>query len=272
MPKTSLLGAANMAMDAPPPQEVIETPVLTTAVPATSGNAMDRFLGLGAGGLEVDERILDGTFVHYAEPKSSALWTKIAISGTPAEGEPYLFLPEPERPIRLDPFRFCPIAAKQYWGDISQSGELLAASPCSVPNSNLRERVECVVLVLSDKFVTPANMTLTSVKAAVIHRAQAATKAAKEASWGDISEAHKASLEIPDPRFRFFVTSRTRKFISKSNGFPYFGADGAVSPMDPLTYRKVAEFFADEENAALLNGIGDVYSRRVQAIVAKFPK
>lgn len=182
------------------------------------------------------------------------------------DGDPVLILPEPEKPRKLNPLRFYLLNAFQHFSKVDNTGRIeysvLNADDAKASPDKLAEHVETVILVVEPDGITPARCTFKTTKVNAAHTALAAVKQAASAEWGGLSADHKATLAIPDPRFRFTTTVNLRRGTGRSSGYAYVAASGAIQPCTAGDARLVAEFSADPAQMKLLNAVIAAWQER----------
>lgn len=220
----------------------------------------------------VDNGPATAPFVVFLSPKSENLWPRasIAIPGV-KEAEPILFPAEPRVPIRLAPFQFFLIRAEKYFGVYNDSGHLVKASPTDPKQAGWTETYETALLVVVGDELIPARCTFKGAKCKAIKLAVDAAHLAGKPDWPKLSAAHAATIDIPDPRFRFTTMVRVTKETVKSGpraGSSYYLASGSVLPI-AAEGRKLLLKFPTGDWAACAGAVNEAFDKRMLDVKEK---
>jgi hypothetical protein len=212
-------------------------------------------------------------YVVFAHPMSRVLWPKLsqAIAGLD-EGDTVLVLPEPQRPVKLSPMRFMLLAAFQYWGRVTDTGELTAArtEPPTEDKREWKEQIESVLLVFAENRIIPAGMLWKTTKCGGVHRAIDALKlAANLEEWGKQSADHKLTLAVPVVWGRFVAqTKLAGAKTAKGSGYTYRPATSLIFPTTAAEMKLLSDSFADDGFSAAMNAVQKRYEFRVSEVTS----
>lgn len=212
-------------------------------------------------------------FCSTKSPKFAQWYSKIPDL---QDGDPVLF----ERDVltALRPFRFFLIEALQWWGVITESGEIIRSTfsaDIAKADKSLRECGESVILACLPDRVQVARCTFKGPKCKALKTAMNGHMEASSAEWGSKSQEHKASLGSPDPRFRYttIVSLRTRTSRSeKGAGYNYVEASGTINPISVPQMTHITDFFGKPENHTLCAEVMQQYRNRIKVIEGKLIK
>jgi hypothetical protein len=201
-------------------------------------------------------------YVFFASSKSPQ-WAALKASIPDVnEMDAVLSLPEPEEPVVLRPFRCFLLAAKQFWGEFNESGELLSAS--MEKDESFVETIETVLLVQVGQRLIPARCTFRRGMCPAIHTLTRAVKLASSPEWGEKSPEHAATLSIGSSNLRFVATIRSHKRTSKTSGRAYNFAEASIKPTSAADGQMLSR--CNEEHAALVVAVGESFQRRVAEV------
>lgn len=223
--------------------------------------------------IEVAAPIFQGTpYVSFVSSRGSGYVRLSSILPDLEEGSPVLILPQPEKPVLLDPFRYYLVASKYHYSEVDNRGEIVRSTfdrDKAKGDRQLLEHVEAIILVVLSDRIVPATCTFKTTKLSGIQPAIEAFTTASTPEWGALSAEHKASLIVPDPRFRFVTTVRMRPGTSRSTGNNYIAAQGIVRPTGAADWKAIADWLKDQANRERVTAVKARFSRRLQEVASR---
>jgi hypothetical protein len=207
-------------------------------------------------------------FVTFATPKSQ-LWPKLTAS-LPGlqDGDPVLVRPDPETPVRLVPFRFHVVAAKQFFANTADDGSLVKTY-AEKPDGKSDEYIETALLVYTDAGIVAARCTWKNTKCPAAHEACKALNLAASPDWSKQSADHAASMRAPKPFMRFTCISTPQVRSSRATGRRYVTTRGQIVPTTIADVDKLSAYFREESNAQKLRDVADHLTRRMEEVARK---
>lgn len=209
-------------------------------------------------------------YATFCSTKSKS-WGRLAIALPGLEdSDAVLVMPEPDMPIKLAPFRFSLVTARQFFAVMDQEGQI---ESCCLNKQlpGMKEFIESILVVLTpDGKSVAARMTWKTTKCAAAHKAIAALKMCETPKWGTLSEAHKQSLSAPHAWMRYTATSKlgpTR--TSKSGpgaGYTYRAADAVILPTGPTEWMALSHVLTDKDAREVFAKVGEAYERRMREL------
>lgn len=193
------------------------------------------------------------------------------------DGDPVLF--DGDTLTRLTPFRFFLLTALQWWGDVTETGEILEATldpeKAKTDKNVFKEHGDAVVLVVFPDRLTAARASFHTAKCPALKAAIKGNEDAQSSDWGSRSAEHQMSLASPDPRFRYTTVVSLRPRTSKTGkgaGKPYVQASGVAQPITTPEMLLVTNFFKDPENGKKCGVLNAKHLERVALIRSKCGK
>lgn len=190
-----------------------------------------------------------------------------AIPGL-SPGMPYLGLAE-KGYTRLKELKFHLLDRAIHWVARDSANNPVKASKTDPGNfqSPLRENIEALVLVYTDdNKVVPAVATFNSAKSHVGRTANDGITKTQQPEWFAQSPDHKATAQIPDPRFRFTVNVRSWVAPAKGSGFPTVNARGTIKPVTPGEASLLDAAAKDPEFNEQLETVRKAFTARVELL------
>lgn len=210
-------------------------------------------------------------FVHIAQPKSLDFWGKL-VQRFPGvkEGNAFLFMPGGDRIIKLDPFRFSLVLAKQFYVRTSPNGRDVVEIKLRDPGRPFKERIVTVLAVFTpDGECVPAVCEFRSTKCNCVHTAHNALKEADGPDWAKISPEHALTLQCPKPFMRFFVEATPSPRPPRGDGMPFVLLTGHAKPTGAVEWDAFAKLVTDPRSIERLNTVNNEYDRKVSEYEAK---
>ncbi len=207
-------------------------------------------------------------YVSFVSLKGSAYGKLAPFFPDMQEGDPILILPDPARPVKLDPLRFYLVHAKTHYSEVDQNGQIIRSTfniDEARADRSLKEHVEGVVLVCLDTGLVPARVTFKSTKVKAAWTAINTHEAAKDTeAWGKLSPEHAATLVCPDPRFRYTTTVKmSYGNVSRSSGFKFTLATGFAKPSTVADWQAITKAFSDEAFCKLCDAVVGGWKSRI---------
>jgi hypothetical protein len=205
-------------------------------------------------------------YLVFLHPKQSTYARTLSKFPSASEGEPFVIVPEPDDPVKLDPFKFYLLHAKGYFAQFDNSGYPVAVTESeeeAKQDRKWKDVVESVILceVNGGLIATRATFKTTKVKPARL--AMDAYKLASTPQWAEKSAEHKASLMIPAPQLRFYTVVKVKpQQTSRSSGNLYQPADGIVRPSGVADWKLLGEWFTAPLNRAKLEACKQSFTNR----------
>lgn len=173
--------------------------------------------------------------------------------------------PAPEPPIKIDPFKFCFIAGKQFWCRIDNEGQLLEVKADRQPFPYV-ESIESVLLLFANDTIYPAKFTWRSTKCQAAQLCHRTLQEAATDEWAKKGAEYQKSLQAPKPYLRFTATVTCRPKTSRSSGYKYYAASASIAPTGPNEWATLGQFLHDEENMSGFMKVVDSYRMRVAEV------
>ena len=228
-----------------------------------------------AGAIELVQR--GGTpFVHICQPKSSDFYSKI-LSKYPGsvEGEAFLFMSYNGDLIKLNPFKFAPLNAKQFWVCTAQNGDVLQCSDTQQEYTKTEhwgdDIISAILVYLPDRII-PAMCEWRTTKCSGFGQAVEALKEASTPEWLKKSPEHAHTAVCNQPWMRFTATTIVRSKPSKKEetaGSLYHYLVANIQPTGSVEWELLQKALVD--NPAFhedLNDVAEQYTKDVARYMA----
>jgi hypothetical protein len=225
-----------------------------------------------APGVDVDTSRVGGTpFATFISAKSPRFPELAAAIPGLKEPQVVLIRPQPQRPIRLDPFKVHLITARQFWVESEEDHSLIRVqyNRPEKYSAELKETIEAVVLAYAGNKVFPARVTFKTTKCVGAAVAAKTLKLAASASWADEGPEYAATLQLPMPWARFTATFTCTQQTARFSGRKYWLSNATITPTSESDAATVAAAFKDEEVQATYNAVLASFNRRVAELDAK---
>ena len=239
---------------------------------APETNALVEIGGLGDLAPSIGPAYSVSPYVTFVSLKSP-LFAKVAGAFPNLnEGEPVLF--EGEQMTKLDDMTFYLIKASAHWSVCDPNGEIIKSyldkDEGAKRRKETREHVETVLLVQVKDRLVPARCTFKTTKTRAAFTAWQTKDTAKSEIWASLSPEHKATLVVPDPRFRYKTTVKLQfGIISKSSGMKMTLAAGIVKPTTVADWGMLSKWLKDEATMKSLELCMVQFGERLDMITAK---
>lgn len=221
-----------------------------------------------------DELYQRSPYVLFVHPRGANFAELKQSIPSLAEGDAVL-IRSGVAPVKLSdlPFKFLLVRADRYFAQVDATGAIIRVTR-DVENArkdkfSWKDHYETVLFVVLPDGLVPARCTFKTTKT---NAAAAALKALVEAQtpeWADRSAAHKATLAIPEPRFRFTTTVTLRRSTGLTSGVPYTAANAIVQPLSGAEWAQLATALADDNFKATCVQINEEFERRLEYVNAK---
>lgn len=212
-------------------------------------------------------------YVAFASSKSDSFAKYMLTNRDLQDGDPVLVRPEPLLPLKLSPFRFYLLKAVQFWAQVDGSGQIVKTTSdkdATVGDRSWVEHIETLVLVVLPDALVPARVRFKSTKTNAIHTAIDARRLAdNDEEWGNLSPDHKASLVAKDSWARFTCIVRMKPGVSKSSGFKYVAAYGAIQPTVNADWQQIVKAAMEPEFNRLLEATDSAFDSLLAEMLKK---
>lgn len=208
-------------------------------------------------------------YIAFAHSKKTDELKKImGVTKTPPTEHDTFFINN-DIVIPMPTFKVSLLCCKQYWVLNDTQGKAVKTFETEMPKP-YKEHIEAVVLVYVEDTVVPANIQFRSTKCPAGLTLSKALEKAGTPAWADESPAHKETLALQQPWWRFFgVCQVGAPRNPRGGGNPYRPCQAVISPTGPTEWRALQKFNSDPKAAEkAFNLVGETYAARL-AEVAK---
>jgi len=210
------------------------------------------------------------TYVTFASPRKTDQWLKFqTLFPGIQDGAQILVRPEPRPSIKLDPFRFHLIAARQFYAEVADDGVMLRVTwdrPTGQAAAIMKEHIDTMLLVYTKDGLVPATCRFKTTKCGAVHKASDTLKLAMTPAWASLGEAYAKSLAAPEPWARFTATVTVQARTARMSGRKYIGANSTITPTAEAEWEAIAAFLNAPENVQALADVQDSFAIRLQEL------
>jgi hypothetical protein len=207
-------------------------------------------------------------YITFAHHKRADEYKRIVDKfGIPEEHT--MFLIEPDAITKLDIAKVSLLHYMQLWTMNDAKGEITSTSFKELPFP-WKEVVEAVVLVYLEDRVVPANIQFRTTKCPAMVTLSKALVECMTPGWAELSPAHKETLAIQTPAFRFYgEVSIGPTRTSRSSGNTYKPTQCAIKPTGIHEGRLLEAFMADPNTEKRMTDAGARFQSQVTFFKSK---
>lgn len=246
------------------PKEEIALPGFINQMPAMNqGEQLPAF---------VKPAWMSAPVVMFAHPASLTFYPRI-VAAHPgiATGAPVLIHPNNAPPVKLDPFKYMLIAAKQFFCSVDGQGNPVQ---CVVEPDDAHEKeyIDSLILVFTSDGIIPATCQWRTTKCQAIHGAKDELEFITQNpdEWAKRSAEHQFASQMPHPYARFTCTVQMQGKTAKGSGLPMQLASAIINPATPGDWKVLQAAFTDNEQVKkYLHDCTEAYKLRLRDIAAK---
>lgn len=210
-------------------------------------------------------------YVLFVHPRGGNFAELKAAIPSLVEGDPVLVI-DGQPPQKLDPLKFILLRADRYFAQVDATGAIRQVTrdvEKARKGRDWKDHYETVLLVLLPDRVVPARCTFKTTKTNAIANALKALARAQTPEWANESAAHKATLAIPDARFRFVTTVTLRRGTGQTSGVAYTAANGFVNPLSSTEWSNLSDALADDDLVEQLTVVNEEFDKRLMFVATK---
>ncbi len=209
-------------------------------------------------------------YLIFAQPAALDQWRELMQKFPDIEdGDPVLFFPEPEKPIKFGAVRCTMLAAQQYYATRDAGGQELQRF--REPGPDRAERIVSALIIYHEDRAIPCTCVFKTTKCGAAQKISSELERCQKPEWvkdGQEFEMAVAACSTPSARIVATITisGRTSK-QGKGKGKSYAATTATIKPSGPVEWKLLADL--QQNRRAELEAVAGAYSKRLSELDLK---